>query len=175
MDNFYLEEVRRRRQRSLDAIRRLPIAALIWGPAPEVDSPIANARLMLRDELRRRGHVAHFSEELYDRDSTFSTQAQQAADVEAHDIVFSMPASPGSIAEAHDFFKLPELSGKMVTFLDEAWSAGYATKSLISLRSVATADLVAYQSSKLPECIIEPAMESVRRLQECHYLLGRRS
>src|SRR4051812_44998845 len=95
----YLEEVRRRRQRCLEDIRRIPIAALIWGPAEGSHSPMAAIRVTLRDELRRNGHVAHFSEELYNPHQPYSMQAQQAADVEAHDIVFSLPDSIGSIAE----------------------------------------------------------------------------
>jgi hypothetical protein len=174
MRDPYLEEVKRRRERCLAAIREIPIAALIWGPAPSADSIVAQARIVLRDELRRNGHVAHFSEELFENDAPYSIQAQQAADVEAHDVVFSIPASPGSIAEAHDFFKLPGISRKVITFLDDRWSDGYASKSLVDLRSVATGDVVIYDGGDLPGCIVDRAMDVVRRLQELQYLLGRR-
>lgn len=171
----FLEEVRRRRVHCLEAIRRIPIAVLIWGPAIDSGTAVAMTRLALRDALRRDGHVAHFSEELYDANQPFSIQAQQAADVESHDIVFSLPESPGSIAEAHDFFKLPGMSRKLIVFMDRQWNDGYANKSLIELRSLATADIILYEAVDMPTCIIEQATGVIHRLQEVQYLMGRRA
>jgi len=171
----YLDEVRRRRGQCLACISRLPIAVLIWGPAPAAGTAIANTRVALKEELLRNGHVANFSEDLYDAAQTFSIQAQQAADVEAHDIVFSLPDSPGSIAEIHSFFKLPGLASKIVTFLDRQWNDGFSNQALLELRSVATGDVVLYEAANLPGCVLEEAMQLVRRLQELHYLMGRRS
>jgi hypothetical protein len=171
----FLAEVRRRREYALEQIARIPIAALIWGPAQNADTAVARARVTLRDELRRYGHVAHFSEELYEPTNPYSVMAQQAADIESHDVVFSMPASPGSIAEAHDFFRTPHLARKLITFVDATWNDGYANKSLIESRSLATADIVLYQHDDLPDCIVSRALDIVRRLQEWQFLMGRRS
>jgi uncharacterized protein (DUF1499 family) len=174
-DGGFLEEVRRRRLQCLQTIRRIPIAVLIWGPAADNGSAVAATRVALRESLRRNGHAAHFSEELYDPNEPFSIQAQQAADVEAHDVVFSLPETPGSIAEAHDFFKLPGISRKLIVFLDRQWNDGYANKSLIELRSLATADIILYEAGDMPNCILEQAVDVVHRLQEAHYFLGRRA
>ncbi|HET7464021.1 MAG TPA: hypothetical protein VFJ82_22385 [Longimicrobium sp.] len=174
-EGTYLDEVRRRRQQCLARIARIPIAALIWGPAPDAKTAVGRTRAALKEELTRHGHVAHYSEDLYDASPEFSIEAQQAADVEAHDIVFSLPDSPGSIAEIHSFFKLPGLSGKIVTFLDKQWNDGYANKSLVELRSVATGDVFLYEAADLPDCVIREALTVVRRLQEVHFLLGRRA
>ena len=59
-----------------------------------------------------------------------SVMAQQVAHAEAHDIVFSLPSSPGSVAEIHDFARIPWLSHKIVTFLNSDWSDGYSNQNL---------------------------------------------
>ena len=45
--------------------------------------------------------------------------------MEAADIVFSLPDTPGSIAEIHDFARVPWLAHKIVAFLDRRWDDGY--------------------------------------------------
>jgi hypothetical protein len=170
-----LEElVERKRLQVLEVIRSLPIAALIWGPAPDSASVQAQARRLLRDELLKDGHLARFSEELFDPTSPYSVLIQEVAQAESHDIVFSIPGSPGSIAEIHDFARIPGVSHKIIAFLDYAWSDGYANKSLIQLQSVATCQIQLYNAGDLPNCIIDRAKEIIRRLQEFYYLAGRR-
>lgn len=170
-----LEElVERKRCETLRQIQRLPIAALIWGPAPDSGSPIAGARVQLRDELINAGHLARFSEDLIDPSSQHSVLIQQVAQAESHDIVFSIPGSPGSIAEIHDFARIPGISHKIVAFIDYAWSDGYSNQSLVQLQSTATCQIQTYDCKNLPGCIIEKAKELIMRLQEFHYLAGRR-
>lgn len=171
----YLNEVRRRREISLQRMRQIPIAVLIWGATPTATSPIGMTRCSLRDQLRANGYIANFSEDFYEPDSEFSIQAQQVADIEAHDLVLSLPSSPGSIAEIHDFFRVPGCSNKIVTYLNQAWNNGYSNKSLIELKSTATADIILYEEELLPDCILNSAFDLVRRLQETYYLLGRRT
>lgn len=170
----FLQEVDRKRLEALARIERVPIAALIWGPAPDSRTKVAQARQLVRDTLVRNGHLAQFSEELVDPVSSHSIQAQQLAQVEAYDVVFSIPDSVGSIAEIHDFSKTPWLSHKIVTFLDKRWNDGYANRSLIEIQSVATCSIVLYDKNELPSCIVGSCLETIRRLQEIYYFLGRR-
>jgi hypothetical protein len=170
-----LEElVERRRKEILDQVRRVRLAALVWGPTPVSTSPQGQARLLLRDELTRDGHLVRFSEDLIDPASTHSVLLQQVAQAEAHDIVFSLPGSPGSTAEIHDFARIPGLSHKIVAFLDTNWSDGYSNQSLLQMQSTATCQIQLYRSCDLPDCIIEKAREMMRRLQEFYFLAGRR-
>jgi hypothetical protein len=174
MTNRFEDYIERRRLEALARIDRIPVAALIWGPAPDGSNLIADTRLRLRDELNSRGHHARFSEELVDPSSYHSILAQQIAQAEAFDIVFSIPASPGSIAEVHDFARIPELSYKVVAFLNSEWDSGYSNQSLIQIRSNVTCQIQPYRPVELPDCIIRPALELVRRLQEYFYANGRR-
>jgi hypothetical protein len=170
----FAETVEQRRLEAVERIRRVPVSALIWGTAPDASTPIGTARRNLRDALLADGHLAQFSEDLFDPGCGLSILAQQVTQAEAHDIVFSIPGSPGSIAEIHDFARIPGISHKVVAFLDNAWSAGYSNQSLVQLQSTATCQIQLYQSSDLPDCVIRIAQNLVRRLQEFYYLAGRR-
>lgn len=161
----------------MDALKRIqsvPVAALIWGPAPTTLTPVSTARVQLRDQLNSNGHHARFSEDLIDPKSTMSIVAQQMSQAEAFDVVFSIPDSPGSIAEIHDFARIPQLSYKVIAYLNADWNSGYANQSLIQMQSVATCKIQLYQPSDLPGCIVTSAQEMVQRLQEFYYLNGRR-
>jgi hypothetical protein len=171
----YKLEVDRRRAAVLESVNRIPIAALIWGPSPAAGTPAADARVQLHDELILKGHLAQYSEDLIDHTSPHSIQVQQLSHVEASDIVFSIPDSPGSIAEIHDFAKLPLIGQKIVTFLDQRWNNGYANRSLIELASRVTSAIELYDPADSPKCIISKALELIEKLQEFYYLLGRRA
>lgn len=168
------EEVERKRLDAANRIKTLPIAALIWGPAPSAGTPIAALRTSLRDTLVFKGHYARFSEELIDPSLGLSILAQQVTHVEAFDIVFSLPDSPGSIAELHDFARIPSVSSKIVAFVDSRWNSGYSNRALIQLESTATCRIQVYDHTLLPNCVIIPALSLIVRLQEFYYLSGRR-
>ncbi len=170
----FAEAVERNRKDALARIRAVPIAVLIWGPSPSSISPVALARGELRQALESEGHLVRYSEDLYDPTASYSLIAQQVADVEAHDITFSLPDSPGSIAEAHDFARIPSISNRIVTFVDRAYNDGYANKALLDFQSTATSKIQIYNAADLPGCIVEQARLLVRRLQEFYYLNGRR-
>lgn len=168
------EEIERKRLEAVQRIKAQPIAALIWGPAPISGTPIALVRNQLRDTLVSNGHHARFSEELIDPSLSLSIIAQQVTHVEAFDIVFSLPESPGSIAEIHDFARIPSVSPKIVAFIDSRWNSGYSSQSLMQLESTATCRIQVYDHTLLPDCVITPALLLVSRLQEVYYLYGRR-
>lgn len=169
------EEIERKRIESAQRIQQVPIAVLIWGPNPTAGTPISNARLSLKSILLSRGHYARFSEELIDPSLRLSTPAQQVTHAEAVDIVFSLPDSPGSIAELHDFARMPSIAHKIVAFIDNQWNGGYSNQALLQLQSIATCRLQPYDHNQLPSCIIDPALDLVARLQEYYYMNGRRS
>lgn len=166
--------IRARVQSSLERIRRIPVAVLLWGPNPIDGSETGLCRLKLRDKLRQSGHGCYFSEELFLEDSNISILAQQMAHVEACDLVFSIPDSPGSIAELHDFSMLPAVSSKIITFLDERWNNGYSNMSLMQRDQIISPNVELYKKDELPDVVIDKALNEVQRLQELFYLLGTR-
>ena len=170
----FIDQVEQKRKEALDRIRAIRISAVIWGPAPTSMTPLALARAELRRALESDGHLVHYSEDLYDATIPHSLAAQQIADVESHDVTFSLPDSAGSIAEIHDFCRIPSIATKIVTFINEDQSAGYSNSTLLQIVSIATARMQLYKTCDLPGCIIEKSRDMVRRLQELYYFLGRR-
>ncbi len=170
----FVDQVDREIDDVLARIRKTPVAVLIWGPNPTAADPIAGTRIALRDTLMKEGHVARFSEDLIKTGTGFSTLAQQVAHVEAHDIVFSLPGSPGSVAEIHDFARMPGVSHKIISFLNRDWNDGYSNQTLIQLRSTLSPDIQIYDPAQLPDCVVNSALEFVHRLQEWFYFAGRR-
>lgn len=173
LDDF-AQQVELKRQAVLQRLRNIPIAVLIWGPSASLPSPVADARTLLRIELRKRNVLATFSEDHYESTADISIIGQQLADIEAHDIVFSIPDSAGSIAEIHDFARIPVLSGKIIAFLDRRWCDGYSHATLIQLESTASCRVNLYDACHLPDCIINAAINIVQRLREIYYMAGRR-
>jgi hypothetical protein len=170
----FKRQIEQARIECLARIDRVPIAALIWGPNPSSSDPIANTRVSLRDELRRKGHLAEFSEDLYDSMNPRSLFAQQVAQAEAYDIVFSIPGSFGSIAEIHDFARIPGISHKVCAFVDRTYTDGYSHQSLVATQTNASCKIQIYNSCELPNCVVDYALDQVSRLQELLYVAGRR-
>jgi hypothetical protein len=173
LDQFR-RDVNSKRIEALQRISQVPIAVLVWGPSLSAVDPIAVARTMLRDRLIELGHLAEFSEDLCDPGSQISIFAQQIAQAEVYDVIFSIPNSIGSIAEIHDFARIPGISHKLIVFLDAGQLAGYSALSLVAAQTSASCKVERYDSAKLPECILEVALDQIRRLQEIYYISGRR-
>lgn len=166
--------VERARREALARIDRVPVAALVWGPNPTGADLVSVARLKLRDELRGRGHLADFSEDLIDPASKRSIFAQQLAQVESYDVVFTFPSSFGSVGELHDFSRLPGVSHKLLAFMDKDYLAGYSGTSLLAAQTTGTCKIEVYDASELPDGLVARALDQVYRLQELLYIQGRR-
>ncbi len=53
---------------SLRTVRSTVLEVLVWGPGITVESPLAEKRWQIREALRKKGHSAHFSEEIEEAD-----------------------------------------------------------------------------------------------------------
>lgn len=172
--DHFKDQVERKRIMALENISNVPISTLIWGPSPSSTSCTANIRKLLKDELTQKGHYAKYSEELFDPTSAHSNFAQQVAQAEAFDIIFSIPDSPGSIAEIHDFARIPYLSNKIITFLDKRWNDGYSNQALLALESNISCRVQLYEDSNMSDFILSQAHKYVKTLQETYFIFGRR-
>ncbi|HIP11689.1 MAG TPA: hypothetical protein EYG73_03120 [Arcobacter sp.] len=167
------EEIELKRQAALDRLSKVPIAILLWGPSEDKNTEIAQLRVNLKKTLKDLGHEVYFSEELYNDKSPYSLRIQQFIQVEVFDLVISIPETEGSIAEIHDFARMPTFSNKVIVFLDTGWSNGYSNKTLIEAQTRLSSKVILYTKESMPACIVDQCIKEVIALQEYYYMFGR--
>ena len=146
---------------------------LIWGPAPDSQSPIGLIRKELRQLLREKGNLAMFSEEICDPNIDFSIRLQQLIQAEQYDLIISIPETPGSIGEIHDFANDIRINKKILIFLDENFSKGYSAKSLHSISCLLSSEIVTY-SQECIGTILSYSLNTVNKIREYKYITGGR-
>ncbi|MBP6602832.1 MAG: hypothetical protein KA250_13560 [Verrucomicrobiales bacterium] len=159
-------------QEILDRAAKTPVSILVWGPDPDGANSVAAVRKELRRRLRKDGHAAYYSEELYDKTSKHSPRIQQIAQAQKFDLVLSVPDSPGSIGEVHDFAGDRRVSAKMLIFINVDYLEGYSAKSLIALESLRTCTVIKYDGSAGYDQIYEIADREVQSVRETKFILG---
>lgn len=164
-----LQEMLPKYNQRLSEIKRIPISILIWGPTPTSSSAVGNIRKQLRSTLRQEGNLAMFSEELCEEDCNFSTRLQQLVQAEQYDLIISIPETPGSIGEIHDFASDPRVNKKILIFLNENFSTGYSNSSLISISCILSSEIVTYTDDTI-NMIITYSLNTVNKIKEYKYL-----
>jgi hypothetical protein len=153
---------------------KVPVSVLVWGPGIGSPSQLSDVRAQLRSDLRKKGHAAFFSEELCDSTLPESVRLQQLAQAEEFDLIVSIPATPGSIGEVHDFAADRRVNGKLLVFLNEQHRAGYSAQSLAALSTLISGRLVYYPDEGETLVIFEVTLDQVQRIRELKYLLAGR-
>jgi len=114
------------------AVQQTPLAILVWGPGASAGD-LYRKRVQIRDDLRRRGHAAFFSEELEAMSpTTLSQKGIEFLQAQAADLIVIMQASYGSVAEVHDFAEHRVINYKMLIFIDEKATDGYSYRGALS-------------------------------------------
>ena len=114
------------------AVKQTPLAILVWGPGASAGD-LYQKRCQIRDELRRRGHAAFFSEDLVDSSPTsLSQKGIEFLQAQAADLIVVMQASYGSVAEVHDFAEHRVINFKMLIFIDERATDGYSYRGALA-------------------------------------------
>lgn len=169
------------RERILDRIDdrlaevfKVPVGILLWGPGLDSDNPLAPVRLRLRSTLRENGHAAFFSEELCDPHKPFSIRIQQLAQAQDFDLIVSMPCTPGSLGEVHDFAADRRIHAKLLVFLNELHSSGYSAQSLEALSTFLSCHLAYYPDENNTAVIERRTLEEVQKIRELKYILAGR-
>ncbi len=114
------------------AVAQTPLAILVWGPGPSQADMYAK-RLQIRDELRRRGHAAFFSEDLEsEKPANYSQKAIEFLEASAADLVVVLQVSYGSVAEVHDFSDYRVINAKLLIFISDQATDGYSYQGALS-------------------------------------------
>jgi len=162
----YFEKVFMPRYEALQAkVRQVPLVILVWGPGPSAGD-LYQKRLRIRDELRKRGHAAVFSEEITGP-VPFSQKGIEFLQAEAADLIVVLQASYGSVAEVHDFAEFRVINYKMLIFIDERATDGYSYQGALRELKTLYNNVETY---KYPEDIVEcrlltKVMEKVEVMQ----------
>lgn len=171
-------KLRERLMEKIDArlaeAERTPVGVLLWGPGLDSTSPLAAVRLNLRSRLRQKGHAAFYSEELFDSAKPFSLRLQQLAQAQNVDLIVSLPSTPGSLGEVHDFAADRRVHAKLLVFLNELHLSGYSAQSLQALSTLLSCHLEYYPNENDTEIIERRTLEEVRQIRELKYILGGR-
>jgi hypothetical protein len=119
-----------------DIKKRALLRVLIWGPGPG-RGPVYDKRLQIRDGLRKLGHTADFSEDVWPQDALFRSglnlsvaEFLQAAD---YDYIVCMMSSPGTIGEVHDFARIQRFASKMMICVDVKHREGYSAAGVLRI------------------------------------------
>ena len=171
----FLAQIAPKIQAGLEAISQVPVSVLVWGPGIESLHPLAPVRAEVRAALREAGHLAMYSEELVDPNLPHSVRVQQFVQARAFDLIVSIPGTPGSIGEVHDFASNAVVSSKMLVFLNAEHTDGYSSKSLVALTTVHTCNVVFYPSYADTGTIVECSLEQAQRMREIKYMYGWRN
>ncbi len=158
----------------LQEVNRVPVSVLLWGPGIKSSSPLAHLRTNIRSKLREKGHACFLSEEIQDPNSPFSVRTQEVVQAQEFDLVVSLPCTPGSIAEVHDFASDRRVTAKMLVFLNKQHVKGYSARSLQALSTILSLKIEYYPSEKELSPIQEVTFEHVQRIREMKYLIGGR-
>ncbi|MBI5030212.1 MAG: hypothetical protein HZB51_06775 [Chloroflexi bacterium] len=158
-------------QQLQEAVKQTPLAILVWGPGASAGD-LYQKRLQIRDELRRRGHAALFSEELESSSpESLSQKGIEFLQAQAADFIVVMQASYGSVAEVHDFAEHRVINFKMLIFIDERATDGYSYRGALAELKTLYNNVETYKyPDDITQChLLTKVLEKVNVLQMVKY------
>jgi len=168
----YFNNVFQPRYKALQqAVEQTPLAILVWGPGASAGD-LYQKRLQIRDELRRRGHAAFFSEELEKAaPASPSQKGIEFLQAQAADLIVVMQASYGSVAEVHDFAEHRVINFKMLIFIDEKATDGYSYRGALAELKALYNNVETYKYPEdIRQChLLAKVIEKVNVLQMVKY------
>jgi len=102
---------------------------LVWGPDPKSSTPASMARREIRDELRKTGNTALFSEEM--NVPAVPSNVLELIQLKEINLVINVAASYGSLAEFEDYGVI--LGKRHLVFLNEAARGGFTASGTLRL------------------------------------------
>lgn len=160
-------------RRHLAKVNEICLTILIWGQNPSAGTRVAEKRRQIRDELRKAGHNAMFSEELQGiLGKGLTEKTKELAQLKsAHFVICLMEGSPGAHAEVHDFCNHLEVAHKFFIMIPISYKDGYSAKgALASFGRVYRGRLYWYKPEELTSCrVLAQAMKQVQSIREFIY------
>lgn len=163
------ERLQPRIEDRLAEVNSMPVSALLWGPGLTSECALSECRYDLRKNLRKQGHAAFFSEELCN--SKDSIRLQQLVQAQEFDIIISMPGTPGSIGEIHDFTADRRVNAKILVFLNDEYKNGYSNQSIEAISTIASCKIHYYQNLSNLNIIHEISCNEIQKMRELKYIL----
>jgi hypothetical protein len=162
----------------LRAVQATPLTVLVWGPGPDAADLYAK-RLHIRDELRRDGIAAVFSEEIDIQvpGTGVSAKMRELLQALSADLIVVLQSSPGSIAETHDFAEfVRDVGSKLMVFIDAKAVDGYSYTGALAELQVLFHNVHTYTAPQdLTECnLLAAVREVVRVLRHLKWRTGLR-
>ncbi len=164
-----LQKIKTKVHEEVEKSKKIPVAILLWGPSPTDTSEIAQLRLQLRTELTKLGHLAQFSEELITSEEKLSIKTQQLMHAQHFDLIVSIPCTPGSLGEIHDFICDTRVSRKLLVFLNEKFELGYSFQSIVSTSTTLTYRTMVYNGYEEVHIIKDTILEEAQKIREVKY------
>jgi hypothetical protein len=148
------------------------LSVLVWGPNPNSGSPVAKKRKEIREELRKLGHDAKFSEDVPIPEDTHASQkVRELAQAKAADaLIILLEDSPGALSETHDFCGRLDIAPKVLVLVPVKYKTGFSAEGLLS-DLMAYGGVYWYKPAELTSCkVLEQAVtrvEAKRNLLFC--------
>lgn len=138
-----------------DLVQRARLKVLIWGPGTS-DGELYRKRRELRDRLKKLGHQADFSEDVWKPDllsrSGLNLLVAEFLQAKSYDYVVCLMASPGSIAEVHDFARDKRLACKMMICVDSNHKSGYSAQGILRIFEGFNGKIDWFESDDIQNC-----------------------
>jgi len=145
----------------------------VWGPGNDGSVEYAT-RCAVRDELRRLGHDAQFSEDLAAEPSALRDPIDdETLQADAAHLIFVLYGARGTQTERDMILTLPGIAAKSVIFIEESLYEIVKTKSLAGT-SWETANrasrIITYRSGDLPAALVSQASTIAHEFRVAYYV-----
>lgn len=99
---------------------------------------------------------------------------QQLVQAQEFDLVVSIPCTPGSIGEVHDFAADRRVNAKLLVFINRQHVSGYASQSLEAISTILSCEIEYYPDETETKIIEERTLLEAQKIREMKYLLAGR-
>jgi len=108
------------------------LSILVWGPGDQSpDKLLYQTRCKIRNELRRQGNAAIFSEEIANSTmQEFPVTLSELAQAISADFIVVLMASWGALSEIEEYGRDPEIASKMLILLPEESRGGFTEQAI---------------------------------------------